>query len=73
MEATRAAQRLKSSGDARLIHVPADHLRVVVDGDVGSPAVVVGPKMAIGCTKPFVEAILQGEVLRSVAQMPVVK
>lgn len=50
--------------------LPAKHLRVVVDGDVGSDAAVVRAKVAVWCTKPFIKTILQGQVLRSVAQMP---
>lgn len=50
--------------------LPANHLRVVVDRNVGSHAVVVGAKVTVWCTKPFVKAILQGQVLWSVAQMP---
>lgn len=50
--------------------LPAKHLRVVVDGDVGSGAVVVGPKVAVWCPEPFIESMLQRQVLESVAQMP---
>lgn len=38
--------------------LPANHLRVVVDRDVGSHAVVIGAKVAVWCTKPFIKAIL---------------
>lgn len=38
--------------------LPANHLRVVVDRNVGSHAVVVGAKVTVWCTKPFVKAIL---------------
>lgn len=53
--------------------LPAKHLRVVVDRDVGSDAAVVRTKVAVRCTKPFIETVLQRQVLRSVAQMPAVK
>lgn len=52
--------------------LPANHLSVVVDRDVGSDAAVVGAKVAVWCTKPFIKTILQRQVLCSVAQMPVV-
>lgn len=52
--------------------LPASHLRVVVDRDVGSDAAVVGAKVAVWRTKPFIKTILQRQVLRHVAQMPVV-
>lgn len=50
--------------------LPAKHPRVPVDGDVGSDAVVVGPKVAVWCPEPFIESMLQRQVLGSVAQMP---
>lgn len=50
--------------------LPAKHLRVVVDGDVGSDAVVVGPKVAVWCPKPFIKSMFKRQVLGSVAQMP---
>lgn len=52
--------------------LPANHLRVVVDRDVGSDAAVVRAKVAVWCTEPFIKTILQRQVLGSVAQMPVV-
>lgn len=52
--------------------LPAKHLRIVVDRDVGSDAAVVWAKVAVWCTKPFIKTILQRKVLWSVAQMPVV-
>lgn len=51
--------------------LPAKHLRVVVYGDVGPADVVVGAKVAVWSTEPFIKAVLQREVLRPVAQMPV--
>lgn len=51
--------------------LPAKHLRIVVYGDVGCDGVVIGAKVAVWCTKPFIETILQGKVLWSMAQMPV--
>lgn len=53
--------------------LPANHLRVIVDRDVGSVAAVVGAKVAVWGTKPFIKAILQRKVLWSVAKMPVVR
>lgn len=53
--------------------LPANHLRVIVDRDVGSDAAVVGTKVAVWGTEPFIKAILQRKVLWSVAKMPVVR
>ena len=47
--------------------LPADHLRVVVDGDVGPLTAVVGAKVAVWGTKPLVKAVLQGQELGPVA------
>lgn len=52
--------------------LPAKHLRIVVDGDVGCDAVVVGAKVAVWSTKPLIKAVLQRKVLWPVAQMPAV-
>ena len=52
--------------------LPAEHLRIVVDWDVGSEAAVVRPKVAVWCSEPFIETSFQRKVLWSVAQMPVV-
>lgn len=49
------------------VTLPAEHLRVVVDRNVGSDPVVVGPKVAVWCSKPFIESMLQRQVLRPVA------
>lgn len=38
---------------------PSRHFRVVVDRYIGTNAVIVGAKMAVGGTKPFVKAMLQ--------------
>lgn len=52
--------------------IPAHHLPVLVDGDIGSKRVVVGAKVAVWSTKPLIKALLQRQILWSVAQMPVV-
>lgn len=52
--------------------LPAKHLRIVVDGDVGCDAVVVRAKVAVRSTKPLIKAVLQRKVLWPVAQMPAV-
>lgn len=52
------------------VTLPAEHLGVVVDRDVGSDAAVVGPKVAVWCPEPFMESMLQRQVLRPVAQVP---
>lgn len=49
------------------VALPAQHLRVVVDRNVGLDPVIVGPKVAVRCSKPFIESMLQRQVLRSVA------
>lgn len=41
------------------VMLPANHLRVVVDGNVGSDTVVVGAKVAVWCPKPFIKTVLQ--------------
>ncbi len=38
---------------------PSRHFRVVVDRYIGTNAVIVGAKMAVGGTKPFVKPMLQ--------------
>ena len=53
--------------------LPAKHLRVVVDGDVGSDAAVVRAEVAVRCTEPFIKTMLQRKVLRSVAKVPEMK
>lgn len=50
--------------------VPANHLRVVVDGDVGPVAAFVGAKVAVWSAEPFIKTVLQRKVLGSVAEMP---
>lgn len=52
--------------------LPASHLRVVVDGNVGPDTVVVGAKVAVWGPEPLIKAFLQRQVLRLVAQMPAV-
>lgn len=52
--------------------LPANHLSVVVDRDVGSVAVVVGAKVAVRCTEPFIKTVLQRQVLWPVSKMPAV-
>lgn len=52
------------------VTLPAEHLRVVVDGNVRLDPVIVGPKVAVWCSKPFIKSMLQRQVLRSVAKMP---
>lgn len=50
--------------------LPANHLPVPVDGDVGALSVVVGPEVAVWGPKPFIKAVLQGVELGSVPQVP---
>ena len=47
--------------------LPANHLRVVVDGDVWLLTTVVGAKVAVWGTKPLVKAVFQGQELGPVA------
>lgn len=49
---------------------PSLHFRVVVDGYIGTEAVVVRAEMAVGSTKPLVKAMLQRQVLSSVPKVP---
>lgn len=49
---------------------PSLHFRVVVDGYIGTGAVIVRAEMAVGSTKPLVKAMLQRQVLSSVPKVP---
>lgn len=51
--------------------LPAEHLRVVVDRDVGFRLVVIRAKVAVWWTKPFIKTVLQRKILWSVAQVPI--
>lgn len=50
--------------------LPAKHLPVPVEGDVGALPVVVGPEVAVWGPKPLVKAVPQGVELGLVPQVP---
>ena len=51
--------------------LPACHAQVLVDRDVGSALVIVGPKMAVGRTEPFVKTMFEWVELWLLTQVPV--
>ena len=53
---------------ARLL--PAGHVLILVHWNVGGGDVIVGAKVAVRGAEPLLEAMLEGVVLRLLAQVP---
>lgn len=50
--------------------LPASHVPVPVQGDVGALGAIVGPKVAVWGPKPLIKAVPQGVELGPVPQVP---